>query len=230
MVRRATVSHTRVGWGYVCVLTRGAMRSRIRVLQLLSYLDEQRTVLIKGRVAREINTCDELVLTELIFRNYFQDLSPAEAVALISCFVFQEKVDVEPRRTAALTTTCERVRNDMKELLQLQLDCGVTVDQDDFMRIYNPGLLEVVYEWASGTPFAEICQMTEGEEASACRRICQTHALACCSARRLDCAQHYAHGRGAQGREECRTRARQRGARRANDARVRAHSSRRLLC
>ena len=84
--------------------------------------------MIKGRVAREINTCDELVLTELIFRNYFADLSPAECVALLSCFVFQEKIQVEPRLTSALTRTCERVRADMEELLNLQMDCGVALD------------------------------------------------------------------------------------------------------
>jgi len=35
---------------------------------------------------------DELLLTELMFNGAFNDLSVEQAVALLSCFVFQEKV------------------------------------------------------------------------------------------------------------------------------------------
>ena len=35
---------------------------------------------------------EELLLTELIFNGAFNDLSVEQAVALLSCFVFQEKV------------------------------------------------------------------------------------------------------------------------------------------
>jgi hypothetical protein len=39
---------------------------RVQVLQVLNYVDGNRTVQLKGRVAREINTSDELILTELL--------------------------------------------------------------------------------------------------------------------------------------------------------------------
>ena len=35
---------------------------------------------------------EELLLTELIFNGAFNDLSVEQCVALLSCFVFQEKV------------------------------------------------------------------------------------------------------------------------------------------
>jgi antiviral helicase SKI2 len=85
---------------------------RVQVLQVLNYVDGNRTVQLKGRVAREINTSDELILTELLFSNIFADMSPAEAVALLSCFVFQEKVDASPRLTSGLSDICERVKGD----------------------------------------------------------------------------------------------------------------------
>ena len=44
---------------------------------------------LKGRVAAEISTTEELILTELLFEGVLGDLNPAEAVALLSALVFQ---------------------------------------------------------------------------------------------------------------------------------------------
>lgn len=50
---------------------------------------------MKGRVACEISTGDELLLTEMIFQNVFNDLTVEQSVALLSCFVFDERVCME---------------------------------------------------------------------------------------------------------------------------------------
>ena len=65
--------------------------TRVEVLQSLGYLDEDRTVTLKGRVACEIATGDELVGTEIIFAGVLTHISPEEAVALLAALVFQEK-------------------------------------------------------------------------------------------------------------------------------------------
>ena len=52
---------------------------------------------MKGRVACEISTGDELLLTEMIFQGVFNDLTVDQAVALLSCFVFDEKVDAKAK-------------------------------------------------------------------------------------------------------------------------------------
>ena len=54
----------------------------------------------------QINSANELVLTELILDNVFADYEPAEVVALLSGFVFQEKSESEP----LLTPKLEEVR------------------------------------------------------------------------------------------------------------------------
>lgn len=56
---------------------------------------------MKGRVACEISTGDELLLTEMIFGGVFNTLEPEHVAALLSCFVFQEKVS-RARRVAFL--------------------------------------------------------------------------------------------------------------------------------
>lgn len=50
----------------------------------------------------QINSANELILTELILENILADFEPEEIVALLSCFVFQEKTDIEPEIPARL--------------------------------------------------------------------------------------------------------------------------------
>jgi antiviral helicase SKI2 len=76
---------------------------RVQVLKELGFVDENAIVQMKGRVACEINTADELLLTELILDNFFANYEPAELVALLSVFVFQEKAstscsNIEPQQ------------------------------------------------------------------------------------------------------------------------------------
>lgn len=65
------------------------MRRRKRVLRRLGHCDSEGVIQLKGRVACEINTCDELVVTELIFSGAFTELSPEQSAALLSCMVHQ---------------------------------------------------------------------------------------------------------------------------------------------
>ena len=46
---------------------------------------------MQGRVACEITAGDELLLTELLFAGVFNNLSPEECAALLSCVVVEEK-------------------------------------------------------------------------------------------------------------------------------------------
>ena len=64
-----------------------------RVLRRLGYIDEGDVVQSKGRVACEINSADELLLTELIYDGVFLDLTPQQCVALLASVVFLEKVE-----------------------------------------------------------------------------------------------------------------------------------------
>jgi len=75
---------------------------RIQVLKDLGFIDDGSRVELKGKVACEIHSADELVLTELVLENVLADYTPEEIVALLSAFVFQEKTDVEPTLTASL--------------------------------------------------------------------------------------------------------------------------------
>lgn len=73
------------------VLQMEELKCRKRVLRRLGFTKDD-IVDMKGRVACEISSGDELLLTELVFEGVFNVLSPEQCAALLSCFVFTEKV------------------------------------------------------------------------------------------------------------------------------------------
>lgn len=120
---------------------------RIAVLQELKFIDENSTVLLKGRVACEINSANELVLTELILENTLAPFEPEEVVALLSCFVFQEKTEVE----SVIPPKLEEGRDAIIAIAERvgRIQDRHKVPGEEFRQL-KFGIMEVVYEWAKG--------------------------------------------------------------------------------
>lgn len=142
---------------------------RLDVLRDLRFIDENSTVLLKGRVACEINSANELVLTELILENTLGGYEPEEVVALLSCFVFQERTDAEPNLTP-------RLESGREAILIIADRVGVVQDKhkvvaEEHRSDLKFGLIEVVYEWAKGTPFEKITSLTDIAEGTIVRVI-----------------------------------------------------------
>ncbi|GCB72592.1 hypothetical protein scyTo_0002073 [Scyliorhinus torazame] len=136
---------------------------RVNVLKTLKYIDESCAVQLKGRVACEISN-HELIVTEMVFENVLTDLHPEEIVALLSCLVFQQKTQVEPELNEVLRKGIERIRGVAERIATLQRECSLQESIEDFVDQFKFGLVEVVYEWAKGLPFAEITRLTDVQE------------------------------------------------------------------
>jgi len=147
---------------------------RVQVLKELGFIDEATRIQLKGKVACEIHSGDELVLTELILDNVLADYEPAEIAALLSSFVFQEKTLSEPVLTGALErgkdtiiAISEKI-NDVQTRLQVIQSAD---DSNDFVSRPRFGLMEVVYEWARGMSFKNITDLTDVLEGTIVRTI-----------------------------------------------------------
>ena len=81
---------------------------QIDVLKEIGCIDADLVVQIKGRVACEMNSGEELICTECLFENQLDDLEPEEAVALMSAFVFQQKNVSDPSLTPKLSKAKQR--------------------------------------------------------------------------------------------------------------------------
>lgn len=147
---------------------------RVQVLKELGFIDDATRIQLKGKVACEVHSGDELVLTELILDNVLAEFEPAEIAALLSSFVFQEKTTTEP----VLTGNLERGRdtiialsekvNDVQTRLQV---IQSSEDSNDFVSQPRFGLMEVVYEWARGMSFKNITGLTDVLEGTIVRTI-----------------------------------------------------------
>ncbi|PVU94698.1 hypothetical protein BB561_002331 [Smittium simulii] len=151
------------------------LKARKRVLRKLELTNNEDVIQVKGRVACEITTGDELVLTELIFNGVFNDLTPEQIVALLSCFVFQEKsTDDAPRLATELAVPLRILQETVKRIAQVSIECKFPIDEEEYSNKFKPVLMDVVYAWAAGAKFSQICKMTsifEGSIIRAFRRL-----------------------------------------------------------
>jgi antiviral helicase SKI2 len=142
---------------------------RKEVLRKLGYVDKDEAVCVKGRVACEVNTCEELVATEMVFEGLLDNLEPEEIAAVLSSLVYQERNDELPDR---LVNCCQQLKIIALNLGQMQKEQGLPVDPGEYReKSLNFGLVHVVYEWAMGVPFRSICDLTMAQEGSIVRCI-----------------------------------------------------------
>ncbi|KAL4871949.1 hypothetical protein BDV12DRAFT_183499 [Aspergillus spectabilis] len=147
---------------------------RIQVLKDLGFVDDQSRVQLKGKVACEIHSADELVLTELILENVLAEYEPEEIVALLSAFVFQEKTENVPTLTPRLEKGKEAIVRISEKVNDVQIQHQVlqsSEDINDFASQPRFGLAEVVYEWAKGMSFNLITDLTDVMEGTIVRTI-----------------------------------------------------------
>ncbi|KAG5301793.1 translation repressor [Histoplasma ohiense] len=147
---------------------------RILVLKDLGFVDEACRVQLKGKVACEIHSADELVLTELILENVFAEYEPEEIVALLSAFVFQEKTESVPTLTPRLEKGKEAIIKISERVNDFQIQHQVILssdDSNDFVSKPRFSLVEVVYEWARGMSFNRITDLTDVMEGTIVRVI-----------------------------------------------------------
>merc|ERR1712062_265876 len=124
---------------------------RVDVLNRLGYIDDNKRVKLKGRVACEMGS-QELMITELVFDNLLTDRPPEEIAALLSCMVFQQKNCSEPELSASLKQGVEDIKVTATKIGEVQVACGLMEPVGDFVESFNFGLVEVVHEWARAFP------------------------------------------------------------------------------
>lgn len=151
------------------VLQMDQLKCRKRVLRRLGFASPSDVIEMKGRVACEISSGDELLLTEMVFNGLFNDLTVEQATALLSCFVFQENASEMPKLTEQLAAPLRQMQECAKRIAKVSADAKLEVDEETYLNQFKPHLMDVVYAWANGATFAQICKMTDVFEGSIIR-------------------------------------------------------------
>ncbi|ORY74828.1 rRNA-processing arch domain-domain-containing protein [Protomyces lactucae-debilis] len=145
------------------------LKCRKRVLRRLGFTTQEDVIQMKGRVACEISTGDELLLTEMIFNGVFNDLTPEQCASLLSCFVFQEKSEEVPKLRDELAGPLRIMQETARKIAKVSQESKLAIVEDEYVQSFKPALMDVVFAWSQGKSFAHICKMTDVYEGSLIR-------------------------------------------------------------
>ncbi|KAF2117497.1 ATP-dependent RNA helicase-like protein DOB1 [Lophiotrema nucula] len=145
------------------------LKSRKRVLRRLGFIDEADVVQLKARVACEISTGDELVLSELLFNRFFNELTPEQCAACLSCFIFEEKSDENQQLKEELAKPFREIQAQARLIAKISQESKLPVTEEEYLKNFKFQLMEVVFAWSKGASFAQICKMTDVYEGSLIR-------------------------------------------------------------
>lgn len=132
------------------------LKCRKRVLRRLGFINEADVVQLKARVACEISTGDELVLSELLFNGFFNELTPEQCAATLSCFIFEEKSNETPTLREELAKPFRDIQAQARVIAKVSQESKLAINEDEYVDGFKYQLMEVVFAWSKGATFAEI--------------------------------------------------------------------------
>jgi len=151
------------------VLQMEELKCRKRVLRRLGFTTSADIVDMKGRVACEISTGDELLLTELIFNGVFNPLSPEQCAGLLSCFVFTEKSEQVTKLKEELAAPLRVMQEMARRIAKVSKESKLPINEDDYVTSFKVELMDAVVQWCRGASFSDICKLTDQFEGSLIR-------------------------------------------------------------
>ncbi|ORX86527.1 antiviral helicase [Anaeromyces robustus] len=148
------------------ILKLDELKYRKRVLRRLGFLSSSEILELKGRVACEIQTGDELVITEMIFDGVFNDLTIPQVISILSCVVLPEKEKEDYLIRKEMRKPYKQLTDIVKKVLKISIESKLEIDEEKYIESFRKNLINAMYAWGSGEPFANICKLSELYEGS----------------------------------------------------------------
>ncbi len=150
------------------------LRRMLRVLKRLGHCDSKGVIQLKGRAACEVNTCDELLVTELMFTGVFNDMQEEYVAALLSCLVHGEK-GKEGGGTQKLPDSLmgpfRALQDAARKVADVLVDSNLDVNVEEYVATYNSEMMEACCAWCGGAKFIEVMKLTDAFEGTVIRVI-----------------------------------------------------------
>ncbi|XP_028158859.1 exosome RNA helicase MTR4 isoform X2 [Ostrinia furnacalis] len=151
------------------ILQMDELKKRKRVLRRLGYCTTADVIEMKGRIACELSSADELLLTELIFNGVFNALSSEQSAALVSCFVCDENSSQNSTTGEEMRGVLRQLQEYARRIAKVSIDAKMDLDEDNYVSKFKWTLMDVVLAWSKGASFLQICKMTDVFEGSIIR-------------------------------------------------------------
>lgn len=152
------------------IILKEELKRMKRVLRRLGFTDNEGIVQVKGRVACEVNTADELVITELLLGGNLNDMTPEVLVSLCSCFILDEgKRDEKLKLEKDLESAYQTLKTVATRVATVTKESNILIDIESYVESFSPNAMNVVYFWCKGQSFSEVCKLSELFEGSVVR-------------------------------------------------------------
>ena len=169
--KQARFLRTRIDQGNKMILE-DDLKSMKRIMRRVGLTNKDDIVQLKGRVAGEVSSCEELVLTELVFSGFFNNLQPSEIAAVMSCMVHDESGADKAKfilKNEVLSISYQKLLDQAKKLLEIYQECKLNIEEQAYLNAFKPQLIDITYKWCEGATFGEICKLTDTYEGSIIR-------------------------------------------------------------
>ncbi len=149
------------------------LRRMLRVLKRLGHCDSKGVIQLKGRAACEVNTCDELLVTELMFTGVFNDMPEEYVASLLSCLVHGEKGKEggTQKLPDSLMGPFRSLQDAARKVADVLVDSNLDISVEEYVAIYNSEMMEVCCAWCGGAKFIEVMKLTDAFEGTVIRVI-----------------------------------------------------------
>jgi len=104
-----------------------------------------------------------------MFAGMFNDFTPEQCVALLSCFVFDEKSEGAVKLRPELAGPYRQLQEMARKIAKISLESKIAVDVERYVQKFSPHMMEVCFAWCNGAKFSDVCHMTDVFEGSIIR-------------------------------------------------------------
>ena len=139
-------------------------KTRQNILQELKYVNEDNTLTLKGKAAREIGTTDCVLITELLTSDILSSLSDEYVIGFISGFA-SNKNEIEindPNISKDFSSAVQKFEEIYENIEELEKNNNF--EENKYNRRMTFEFSEAMKSWMAGKDFLEILNLTELEE------------------------------------------------------------------
>ena len=137
---------------------------RKKILKELNFIDGENMLTLKGKAAREINTTDCVIISEILISDILSLLTDEETVAFLSGFATNKnQIEINyPKISPNLNKAFEKFLEIYETLIKEEEKNEF--EENKYNRRFMPDVSLAIKSWMEGASFGEICKLTDLEE------------------------------------------------------------------
>ena len=141
-----------------------------KVLSRLNYLDKNNLITFKGQIGCNITSADTIILTEILFNGFLNNLNETDIGVILSCFVGGEgAVFKKDKQIVEEDKHLMKLYNDLKKEIEAVVDIYIEYkinikDKERYIKMFRYDFMKNILFWINGDKtFGEICDEKNSE-------------------------------------------------------------------